>query len=118
MDVSNTVTSAYSAHIASVCDPLTGLGCHLVADETNTITAPIATNLATAITRINQLKTQANAHFVLSAPHCAVDSVSSVTATNASDLATLQVLLLDIEAQLNNHFAGSLVSEAIELIPA
>lgn len=114
--VTNTVTSAFNDHCRSACDSVTGLGVHLAEDTTNLVVASVATDLATAITRVNQLKTKANAHFVWAASHCTVDSVSSVTATNASDLPTLKVLLLDIEDQLNLHFAGSLVSEAVELL--
>lgn len=116
--VTNSMVASYSAHIASACDSVTGRGCHLAADATNTIAASVATNLATSLTRANELKAKANLHFVLASAHCTADSVSSVTAANATDLPTLQVLLLDIEAQLNNHFAGSLVSDAIELISA
>lgn len=116
VSVTNAMVSSFNDHCASVCDAVSGLGAHLAEDSTNTVSASVATDLATSLTRANQLKSKANAHFVFAASHCQTDSVSSVTAADATDLPTLQVLLLDLEEQINNHYAGALVSEAVELI--
>lgn len=116
VSVTNAVGAGYTAHIESACDEVTGLGAHIAADATNVLTAPDATDLTSACTLANNIKTKANLHFASTACHAVADSVSSITASDATNLATLQTLLLDIEDQLNSHMAAAFSAEPIELI--
>jgi hypothetical protein len=113
----NTYVTAYSAHIASVCDESTGVGAHLVEDSTNTVSAAVATDLATAITRANELKSDFNSHITLTSAHAgAADSAHQVMSANATDEASLITLLDELLEQLNGHFASAFTFDAIELI--
>lgn len=114
----NTLVTIYKAHRVSVYSSTTQLGAHKAADATNDVTAPIATNTATACTRANDLKVQANLHFVVSGSHVVADSTSSITAADATDDASLGTLLADIIEQLGTHFDGSFASEKITIVAA
>jgi hypothetical protein len=113
----NSYVTAYSTHIASVCDASTGVGAHISEDSTNIVSAPVATDLASAITRANELKADFNSHITLTGAHAGVaDSIHTVSASDATDEASLLTLLDDLLEQLNGHFAGSFTADAIELI--
>lgn len=116
VDVVNALVASFSAHQESVCSAVTGLGAHLVQDSTNLVTAPVATDLASAITRANDLKAKANLHFASAVFHCVADSTNSVSASNATDLPSLITLLDDSATALNGHYEGSFTSEAIEVV--
>lgn len=116
--LANACRAAYVSHIASAVDAVTGVGSHLVADSTNVLTAPVATDEASAITLVNDLKAKYNLHRVSTTFHAVADSTNSVSASDATDEASLVTLVNQIKAKLNLHFAGSFTSEALVLVDA
>lgn len=112
----NACVTAYSTHIASFVDGYTGVGAHKVADTTNVISAPAATNLATAITLSDQLKAQYNLHIPSTTFHQVADAVNAVTLSNNATEANLVALVNQIKAKLNAHLAGSYLSQGITLV--
>jgi hypothetical protein len=86
---------------------------HKAIDTTNTVTAPKATNLATAITLANEIKADYNAHRSQSGVHPNNDAGNATASANATDQSSLNTLLNEIKADFNNHLdagaAGSLL---------
>lgn len=109
----NACSAAYTAHIASACDAVTGVGCHISADATNVISAPVATDFASAETLANQLKAQFNLHRASAVFHPVADSTNNVSAADATTDASLATLVTQIKAKLNAHFAAAFSSQAI-----
>lgn len=114
--LANVCRSAYAAHRVSVCDATTGIGCHISADSTNVLTAPVATDLASANTLVNDIKAKFNLHRASAVFHPVADSTNNVSAADATDEASLVTLVNQIKAKLNLHFAGALSSSAILLV--
>lgn len=112
----NACRTSYIAHIASACDAATGQGCHMAADATNTISAAVATDYASATTLANQLKTQFNAHIGSTSAHPVADSTNTVSAANATTDASLANLVTQLKAKLNAHFAMAMSSPAIAVV--
>ncbi len=112
----NACVTAYTAHLASVCNATTGIGAHISADSTNVISAPVATDVASGETLANQFKTQYNLHIASAVFHCVADTSNAVTANTVTDEATLVTMVNQIKAKLNAHFAGAFVSQAIVLV--
>ena len=118
----NELRSVYNAHRV-----LTGASVHGHADSTNSVGSPAATDLASAetlaneikaklnlhylmlskleeaITLVNGLATEYEAHRVLLTSHGVADAVNLITAPVATDLATADALANDIKAQYNAH---------------
>ena len=101
---------------ADILTMLTGLidsgtmtiqGIHVAADAVNLITAPVATNQATADTLADDLKAIYNAHRVVTpAVHAAADAANDVTAAGSDGTEpTLRTLVNDIRTQLIAHLA-------------
>lgn len=78
---------------------------HGAADATNIVAAPAATNLATAITLLNELRGDYEAHRILVAggEHGAADATNALTAPAATDGATAAALANDLKAKFNSH---------------
>lgn len=113
----NALVAAYAEHIGSAFVASTNLGAHGSADTTNTIAAPVATNLATSITRANELKADLNLHIGATAKHMAASS-AAVAAANATDAPSLKTLLDDIAAVLAAHVESAFASEKITIVAA
>jgi hypothetical protein len=114
----NALVTAYEAHRVSAFVPATNLGAHASADSTNVVAAAVATNLATSLTRANELKGDLNAHIAVTAKHI-VASSAAVAAADATDAPTLLVLLTDIYDVLLAHAVTSAwSSEGITVIDA
>jgi hypothetical protein len=96
----NDIKTQYSAHIPSTTY-------HSVADSTNTVSSPDASNLASAITLANELKGDYNAHRTQAGVHPTDDTTNIVTAANATDLPTLTTLVNDIRTQYEAHRANA-----------
>lgn len=94
------IRTQYTAHCASTV-------AHTAADATNAVTAPTATNLATLIVLLNDIRTQYEAHRILTAGsvHGAADTVNIITQAAASDLPSCILLVNDIKAAYNAHCA-------------
>lgn len=111
----NAYVTAYEAHRVSVFSASTNVGAHGSADSTNAVTSSAATNLATAITRANELKGDLNAHIAVTAKHLAA-SAAAVAAADATDAPSLETLLEDIYTVLSAHIGNHLTSEGITLV--
>lgn len=97
----NALRTAYEAHRVIV----TGApAIHGLADAVNTVGAA-ATDLATALTLLNDIKVKYNLHHVYTTGgvHAGAGDTNTVTAANATDLATAIVLAEDIKAMYNAH---------------
>lgn len=94
------VASAWTNHIQTVA----GYALHGAADNTNTV-AGSAISLATAITRLNNLRTAFNAHVILTAGsvHAIADGGSVVATAACTNLQTALDLWRDIRLALSNH---------------
>jgi len=112
----NAEVTAYHAHLASVCSATSGVGCHLSADSTNTVSAAVATDVASAITRANELKADFNAHIGSAVFHPVADSTNTVSASDASDEASLVTLVNQIKTKMNAHFAAGFAHPAIIVV--
>jgi parallel beta-helix repeat protein len=96
--LANDLREKYEAHRV-----LTSSSVHSVADSTNVISAPAATDLATAVTLANELKADFNAHVANTTPHGSAGS-TLVTAANATaNWSVLRTLLIDIRTQFEAH---------------
>jgi hypothetical protein len=97
----NACRASYEAHRVNT-------GAHTTADTTNTLTAPAATNQATAITLANNLRAKVILH-LSAAAHTTADSSTALAAvaaaTNAATLYTLATALLN---DLNRHYVARL----------
>jgi len=111
----NILVTAYEAHRVSVFSGTTGLGAHSSSDTANAVSAAAATDLATAITRANELKGDLNAHIAVTTKHIAASS-AAVAAADATDAPTLITLLTDIDAVLRAHVGNAFASEPITLV--
>ncbi len=67
------------------------------------VSAPAATDLATALTLVNDLRAEHNAHLASSAVHITTDSVNVATMPVATDQTTLNDLANEIVADWNAH---------------
>lgn len=112
----NSFVSTYATHIASAASA-TSAGAHLTADATNVVSAPTATDLASANTRANDLKAKFNAHVASTTFHKVADA-GVISASDATNLATLQTLLLDIATKMDAHFARCTGGSFINVVPA
>lgn len=92
----------------------TGLLLHrdYVDAPTEKIVAPVATNLATAIARANELRTKVGAHFLQASKHKVADSVTAIAAAVATDQTTLNTLITEIKADLNTHHKSATYHDA------
>lgn len=99
--LANDERTQYTEHISNA-----GGAWHTVADGTNTITAPAATTLATAITLVNEIKIKYNAHRILvggGPVHPFADTVNSVSSPASTDLPSAIILTNEIKAAFNRH---------------
>ncbi len=96
-DLANALKDAYTAHIARVG------GVHLAADATNTIGAADASDLATAYTLLNELKTEFNDHASQAGVHFMDDATYSITSPDASSAATAVTLANELKDDFVAH---------------
>jgi hypothetical protein len=82
---------------------LVGLGLipHFVATEL--ASSPVASDLATAQARGNDLRTKYIAHIASATAHVAADATNTIAAVAASDQSSLNTLLNEIKTDLNAH---------------
>ena len=109
----NSCATAYTAHLASVCDAILGIGSHISADSTNVISASTAVDFPSAETLANQLKTQFNAHIASAVFHPVADSLDTVSAASATSDVTLAALCNALKVGINAHFAAAFNSQSI-----
>lgn len=114
--LTNATVVAYAAHRVSACDSVTGIGCHISADSTNVVSAAVATDVASAITRANDHKAKFNLHINSAVFHPLADTLNVITASDATDEASLVTLVNQAKAKQNSHFAASFASQALVLV--
>lgn len=97
------LTAAWANHIQTTA----GYALHGAADNTNTV-AGSAVDLATAIVRLNNLRTAYNAHVILTAGsvHAAADGGNVVATAACTNLQTALDLWRDIRQALSKHAAS------------
>lgn len=106
----------YVTHCASACSATTGIGCHIAADATNTLSVAVPTNEASSILTANELKAKFNLHRVSLSFHASADSASAVATADATDEASLWTLLNALKVKFNLHFAGALTSANLAVV--
>lgn len=99
--LANNIKTQYNAHLGNVV-------AHDIADATNTATSPAASNLATLLTLVNELRNDYEAHRIFSGggnPHNSSDTtnVISLQLSNATDLSSAITLLKEIRDQYEAH---------------
>jgi hypothetical protein len=112
------VSAAYVAHIASACDPTTGIGAHRSADATNVLVTPAGTDLATCYARMNEVKAKFNLHGASAVFHPLADATNVTTAPDATTAATLATLGNECKADINAHFGAAFTHQATVIGPA
>jgi hypothetical protein len=71
------------------------------------IDAPDATDLATSLVLVNQIKKYYNAHAADAVAHKAADAANAVSAVDATNLATAQTLANEIKTDYTAHIAST-----------
>jgi len=104
---------------------LTITGVHAAADATNPVAAADPTDLAECQTLLNELQTDANAHFVIvgASEHIGADVTNSIDAAAATDQATSETLANEAKADINAHMllaaaTGHYVADTANVITA
>lgn len=115
-ELANALKTAYNAHIASACSASTGIGCHLVADSANAVSASDATDVASAVTLTTQFKSKFNSHIGSATYHMNADSTNTVANSNNNSEAALVVLVNEEKAAFNAHVAAAFSSQALLLV--
>lgn len=77
--------------------------CHRIDDTTNTIAAASASDTATAITLLNEIKADYNLHRASTTYHKAADSTNTVSSSDATDLSSAITLANEIKDDINAH---------------
>ena len=108
----------YVTHCASACSATTGIGCHIAADATNTLSVAVPTNEASGILTVNELKEKFNLHRVSLSFHASADSASEVATADATDTASFYALANALKTKFNTHFAGALTSANLAVVAA
>ncbi len=89
---------------------------HPVLDTVNVLTAPLATDLATAITLANQLYTAYNAHLTQSTIHINNDGTNTASSATATIQSELNTRIVDLKAKMNAHWADGLTGGSIRWV--
>ena len=108
----------YVTHCASACSATTGIGCHIAADATNTLSVAVPTDEASGILTVNELKAKFNLHRVSLSFHASADSASAVATADATDTASFWALANALKTKFNTHFAGALTSVPLVVVAA
>lgn len=77
-----------------------------------------APDLATAITRANDVKAKYNTHIASTTFHYNADATNSTAAANATDLASLITLLNELKGDFNAHAASGPSGKSLRLVDA
>jgi hypothetical protein len=89
------------------------VGAHATASAQE-ITAPVATDLATAMALANDIKAKYNTHRTEASVHLNNDTTNSVSAADASDLGTLVTLANAIKVANNAHCSTAITAGYIQ----
>lgn len=79
---------------------------------------PVATDLATAITRGNALKAAVNTHHSAANVHYNNDGTNWIAAADASDQSSLNTLLNEMKGDVNAHIVSAPAGAMINLVNA
>ena len=94
--LSNALRTSYTAHIASTVY-------HAAADAVNTLVAPAASDLASAILLLNDEKAKFNSHLSQSGVHQLNDTINAVSSANATNLQTAVALAHALKNSFDAH---------------
>lgn len=114
--LANGLKATFNDHVENVIDPTTAEGAHFAADTARKVAAADATDTASAITLLNELKAKFNVHREVNV-HIADDTVNSIAGADATDEETAIALANEALAKLNAHFAAATSLEAIRILP-
>jgi hypothetical protein len=119
--LANDLKSRYEFHRVQTVTIGTDIeGVHGTDDIINIITAPAATNLSSAITLLNDIRTQLNAHVidVSGTPpvHNSLDALSIVEAIQATNLPSALLLVNDIRKKYENHRQNRFIHQNADTI--
>lgn len=107
-------------HALHVGDGATAANCncgaHKVPDTTNVLANAAPTDLATAITFLNDAKTKFNTHIGSTTFHYNADATNTIAAANASDQATSNTLANAYKTAFNAHIASAQASVMVKLV--
>lgn len=98
----NILRASYEAHRVSIGDD----GAHVVADATNALTAPVASNQATAVALATDLRSKVGNHLVFVGPHAAADTARTLAALPACTAGTLVAYTNSLYEALRAHYAA------------
>jgi len=98
----NILRASYEAHRVSIGAD----GAHVEADATNAITAPIATDQATAVALATDLRVKAGAHILAEGPHAAADTARALAALPVCTALTLAAYTNSLYEALRAHYAA------------
>ncbi len=89
-----------------------------VASTASTYTAGDATDTATALLVLNDLKAVLNVHFTQAGAHYTDDNTNTVTNSDATDDTTLQVLLTELVTNVYAHWASAPAGTIVNVVGA
>lgn len=98
----NILRASFEAHRVSIGDD----GAHVEADTTNALTAPAATDQATAIALATDLRTKGAPHLALVGPHAVPDSARAFAALGAATALNLPAYTNTLYEALRAHYAA------------
>jgi hypothetical protein len=108
VSLANELKTKYEAHRLSTT-------AHVIADGTNVVTSPDATDLATAITLLNELQIVENSHFGDTAVHQVADT-RTISSVSATDTATAMTLANELKVDYNAHIGDTTVHLAADVV--
>ncbi len=100
--------AVYAAHLADD-------KAHKVADTANVIAAATVTDLATAQTFLNELKSKDNLHIASTTFHANADATNAIAAADATNQATANALSIELKTDINAHIAAALAGHGIRV---
>jgi hypothetical protein len=106
IELANSLRRKIVAHFVSTGQA----GAHLIADPTQAIAAPAATDQATCLALVNELATDFDAHLTEAGVHIVNDAANAVGGSDATDLTTLITRVNLVKAKYNLHTAAALTS--------
>lgn len=112
--LANDLRTQYEAHRPD-------LTFHDNADGVNTITAPVATDLATSITLLNDIKAKFNGHRTEATIHPMDDVTNVVTSPNSTDAVSAVILSNELKTRYNAHRTAPgvhIVDDATNIVTA
>lgn len=84
--------------------------------DTNVPANAIPTDLSTALTWANDVKSKYNTHIASTTYHYTADATNTIAAANATDQTSLNTLLNELKTDMTAHIAGAPAAHGIALV--